>query len=339
MVYTPHATSMLAASTSADEEGIPRVNMAENIPLFLPSSFPSHIQSLPEIKRVCDVEKRLRLAQAEDALVEIRRQRRIVQGLWQFKRINVSGTGNRPNTRMLTLYKRIVQKIERAAQKYRTARRALLVLDPDGVWKESLKELKREDLRGPGKDPEDTKTTNGRFEPSWIWLQRGGNTSTQTEEEFTESIRVEWTKTRARLMRWREELEIVKEEMRRVLAWFEWKAAWWETQALVRFVGELEIVHGASAYARKQAYILRCMAARCATEWLPALRKNGIEPVWSEKYPLTINMHTETAGEDADDAETDGLGDDFVDMIEIKSDDEDDDDDGGGDDDHFEFDD
>ena len=88
-----------------------------------------------------------------------------------------------------------------------------------------------------------------------------------------------------------------------------------------------------------ETYILRCMAARCATEWLPALRRNGIEPVWGEKYPLTINkMHMETAGEDADDAETDGLEDNFVDMIEIKSDEEE----GGGssnDDDHFEFDD
>ena len=67
---------------------------------------------------------------ADDALAEIRHHRRVIQGLWQFKRMNVSGTGNRPNTRMLNLYKWFNSKTERAAAKYRLARNALHVLDP-----------------------------------------------------------------------------------------------------------------------------------------------------------------------------------------------------------------
>ena len=136
LVHTPHAANLIAASTAVDENGLPRLEMVENAPLFLPSSLPAHIRSLSEMTHICETEKRLRFAQAEDALVEIRRQCRIVQGLWQFKKINVSGTGNRPNTKMLTLYKRINHKIERAAQKYRRAHSALLELDPTGPWKD-----------------------------------------------------------------------------------------------------------------------------------------------------------------------------------------------------------
>jgi len=139
LVYTPHAAVMVASSASLDDNGLPRVEVAENAPLFLPSSFPADVWSLSEMNRICNMEKKLRLAQAEDALVEIRRQCRIVQGLWQFKKLNMTGTGNRPNTKMLTLYNRISHKIECAAHRYRTARSALLVLDPEGDWKERLK--------------------------------------------------------------------------------------------------------------------------------------------------------------------------------------------------------
>jgi len=108
--------------------------LPENMPLFLPSSLPSHIRALPEMKEICELEHRLREPQADDALAEVRRQRRVIQGLWLFKRLNISGTGNRPNTKMITLYKRFNKKTERAAAKYRFAWRALSVLDPGGSW-------------------------------------------------------------------------------------------------------------------------------------------------------------------------------------------------------------
>ena len=191
VVYISYASTMLATKMDIEEAGMPQDEMAESVPLFLPSSLPLHIRSLRKMARVCLVEQRLRLAQAEDALVDIRRQRRIVQRLWHFKKINVSGTGNRPNTRMLTLYRRINLKIERATQRYCTACEALVILDPEGLWKDHLRVLRNKDIRGPGKDSNDT-TTNGQFEPSWIWLvQTSQNQATQTEEDFDDSMRVE----------------------------------------------------------------------------------------------------------------------------------------------------
>ena len=88
-------------------------------------------------------------------------------------------------------------------------------MDPDGIWKDRLQVLCKEDIRGPGKDPNE-QVTNGRFEPSWIWL---GKVSTPGQDEFNETMQMEWVKSRARMMRWQEEVEIVQEEMRRVLAW------------------------------------------------------------------------------------------------------------------------
>ena len=90
---------------------------------------------------MCKLELRLREPQADDALAEIRHHRRVIQGLWQFKRLNVSGMGNRPNTRMLNLYKRFNGKTERAAAKYRSARIALDVLDPGGLWSKQIRRI------------------------------------------------------------------------------------------------------------------------------------------------------------------------------------------------------
>ena len=110
LVHTPHVANIMASCASFDENGIARVEIAEDAPLYLPSALPADIRELPEIKQVCNMEMRLRRAAAYDALFDIRRGRRNVTKLWRDKKVNVSGTGNRPNTRMLTIYKRLYVK-------------------------------------------------------------------------------------------------------------------------------------------------------------------------------------------------------------------------------------
>ena len=289
LAYTPHVASLLPLVDTADGDGL--YSNPESMPLYLPSSLPSDISHRPELKDIREAERRLREAQADDALADVRRLRRIIQGLWQFKKLNVSGTGNRPNTRMLNLYTRFDMKIRHAANRYNIAYTALKCLDPNGGWKERLKELKPSDLRGPGRDsenPEDAKS-NGRFEPSWIWLvtrlpqERGEN---QTEEEFNHSMRTEWAQTRARMCRWSEELLIIQEEMRRVLAYFEWKSSWWLEQANRRTGTESSVQSGVMAYAHKQSTLCLRMAARCAEHWLPVMKNHGIVPIWSGNYDI-----------------------------------------------------
>lgn len=287
LIYTPHAAILIAANLTLDENGVPRTENAENVPLYLPSSLPADVVRTEEMKRICNMELRLRKASANDALFEIRRGRRNVTKLWKHKKANVSGTGNRPNTRMLTMYTRLDNKINRAADKYRRARKAIQALQPDDPWLNEFQELRREDIRGPGIDPDDTKTSKGRFEESWIWIvQRKGKNAKTEEQEYKDDMRVDWVKSRARIMRWKEEVLLIQEEMRRVIVWFEWKACWWEGQGTLRTDASEEVLGGIRAYAYKQAAIIRRMATLCVWEWTAVLKSTlGVEPEWASRYP------------------------------------------------------
>ena len=69
----------------------------ESLSLYLPSSLPLKICQCPELKEIREAEQLLCEAQANNALAEVHRLHRVIQGLWQFKKINVSGTGNQAN--------------------------------------------------------------------------------------------------------------------------------------------------------------------------------------------------------------------------------------------------
>ena len=138
--------------------------------MFLPSFIPNPLNQGNDVKVFAEKEARLRIAQADEALSDIRRGRRTITGLNQFKKFNISGAGNKPNTRMRMLYNRVMNKISRAAERYRTARAALLTLQPDGGdWSNHLRNHDKGDIRGPGKAIDDLKPVpNGRYELSWI---------------------------------------------------------------------------------------------------------------------------------------------------------------------------
>ena len=209
----PPDTSASATSSSLLPETLP-----ENIPLFLPSSLPAHMCVLPELKEICRLKQCLHEPQADDALAEVCCQQRIIQGLWLFKHLNISGMGNRPNMRMISLYKCFSNKTDRAAERYKLAWHTLSVLDPGSSWSMWFRELRKEHISGPGRDPEDASTTNSRYKLSWIWLvpRVSGPSNAETiigKDEFNETMRVEWSKVRAHMRRWNEELLIFQEEM------------------------------------------------------------------------------------------------------------------------------
>lgn len=294
MVYMPCVASLLV-TTEGDGEP---TDHAKNISLWLPSSLPT---SLPSVLRttglspgLLEKEAQLWLAQADDALAEIRRQRRIVTGLVIFKKLNISGTGQKKNTRMRALFKRFNNKTMRVADRYRAARSSLEVLDPEGSWRARLQVLRPEDIRGPGRDEHDqnrrSKMTEKRREQSWIWLVPRIETAAdigEMEEHLDANLRVEWAKSRARAARWSEEVDLLLEEMRRTLAFFEWRAGWWRDQGLRRsHTAEVDICHGLQAYAEKQADLLEQLAHKYAKYWLPILKAKGISPCWESRYPL-----------------------------------------------------
>ena len=139
---------------------------------------------------------------------------------------------------MISLYKRFNDKTDRAAEKCRSAWRTLSTLDPGGSWLLQLHELKPKDISGPGRDPDETKITNSHYQPSWIWLAQRANPLNCSEleigkDEFNESMRVEWAKARAGMMRWKEELLLVQEEMQHVITYHKWRANWWRERSVM----------------------------------------------------------------------------------------------------------
>ena len=103
LVYTPCVAPLLVPSLSVSDLDSHTVEHAETTPLHLPSSLSQNLRQ--SISNVCEREQQLCEAQADDALLEIHWQCCIIKGLWQFKKMNVAGTGNKPNTHMQTLYK------------------------------------------------------------------------------------------------------------------------------------------------------------------------------------------------------------------------------------------
>ena len=261
---------------------------------------------------------RLRIAQADDALADIRHHLRVIAGLWQFKKLNTSGTGNQPNTRMRTLYARFKHRIRLSVLCYRVARSALMEADPSGSWVERLKELKEADVRGPGKDDftlqesnrPDSETSTGRYEISWIWLVPRPSKESGEEDSgkqvLDEGMRIEWSKSQARKDRWEEEVHLIQEEMRRTIAYYEWKQLWWLEQENQHSGNGNSIQSGIRAYAQKQAYYCRCMAEGFASTWLPFLKLKGITPAWHDKYVYFItNKESTKVSTDGDDVHDD----------------------------------
>ncbi|KAH7917878.1 hypothetical protein BV22DRAFT_1025551, partial [Leucogyrophana mollusca] len=252
----------------------------ELIPLFLPSSLPS-----PLWLALLEKEKRLRLAQAHDALAELRRLLKISSALRHYKKNQVSGVGQRANTRARALISRFMDKTNFCADRYRAARSSLLTLDPNGPWTAILKVLQEDDVKGPHRNEDDP--GEGTRELTWIWLVP--RTEHTGDNEVNEGLRVEWAKSRARAQRWKEESQLLVEEMRRVLCFFHWKAGWWNTQKTNRGDARADIHDGIAAYGAKQAHLFTHLAQVFAEKWYPLLMKNRITAEWPAEY-IPVNV-------------------------------------------------
>ena len=180
----PEAYPLIGTASLANVDNVPDSIEAENLPLCLPSALPGLIVS----QRLRSMELRLRLAEAEDMLEKIRGYRRNLYSVGVMRKVHIAGTGTRPNTRVQAVFDRLQSKIRVAAETYRAARSALLVLEPEGNWSIKLKELRDEDIRGPYRDEEQSE---GRYTPSWIWLTPGANTTSDGDlPEFGEQPKV-----------------------------------------------------------------------------------------------------------------------------------------------------
>ena len=140
-----------ASGNLGDDDDIhPALCKPENLHLHLPFSLSSSLRASSSIGNLLNVEMRLRVAQADDALEEVRRYRRVITGIYQFKRSNILGDGNKKNTRAQELMARYSQKAKHSVDRYCVALAALSLVDLNGDWSPRLQVLRDEDIRGPG---------------------------------------------------------------------------------------------------------------------------------------------------------------------------------------------
>ena len=268
----------------------------EKIPLVLPSKVEATRRTTVCLHQVVKYERQLRLAQLQDSLIELRRVRRIRHTLLQNHRTQIAGQGQRVTTRSHAAISGIEERISKFVRRYRVAYDALVQLDPAGEWQETYLELKDEDNRGPGKEDNERRLGDGSYTFSWIWLsnprahETGGSDANHdagvaSDDEVNEVMRVQWATSRARMERWAEEVELLQEEMRRVVMFLEWKSENWLTKRDARLTtASSSLQSGLQGYAQKQSAIHHNLAASFAKLWYPTLVSHCLNHSWITRY-------------------------------------------------------
>ncbi|KAK7055702.1 CxC2 domain-containing protein [Favolaschia claudopus] len=327
--FTPDVSSLRAADDAAR---IDSARLQPTPPLPVPSIklwLPSALATRPQIsvkRSHAYYEFELRVGQAHAALEELRRLLLVRTAQYQYK--DEFQRGVAANTRGKTAIASTDEQIRRSAAEYRGARQALERLGPllnETAWQRQLRVLMPDDVRPRPRatfsDPqrkaghkrkrgqtteqfaEERRAREAEARPaSWIWLsQLSENEESQTG--MVEALRIEWAKTRARAHRWTEEVDLLEEEMRRVLQFLEWKAAWWTALVGQReaVVSDAVLNEGFTAYAQRQSRIQLDLRARFQENWrdVPAYIQMGRDSA------SAIPEEEEDGGEDREHEEED----------------------------------
>ncbi|KAJ7884172.1 hypothetical protein B0H14DRAFT_2339297 [Mycena olivaceomarginata] len=235
---------------------------AQDIKLWLPSA----IGTLAECDRsLLEYEYELRKGQAVQALNDL--WSRLISRTREYKhRGKVSGV--RAKTRSGTRVANIQAEVDRAANEYRAARAALVALGPRLQRKDHahLRVLNAADAAAEEAEVAQQKAEDG-MEMSWIWKVDGA-TGEDKDLVDNEALRIEWARVRAKAMRYAEETDLLEEEMRRVLQFFQWRGDWWRARVGLRAARQDQTLQeGHASYALKQAAYQDGMRAGFEKQW------------------------------------------------------------------------
>jgi hypothetical protein len=262
---------------SSTKQDVP-ASQPEDDKLWPPSAIPKSLRSTLCRDGLARTERELRETHALERLEDLRTHLRYRTELQRFKRYNL--IGQIAHTKSYELQAKVQKKVRLATELYRASYNALLELAGPGTWQRQLQELTLNDVvglterlmreeekqelqltcqranlsGGPLTVPLSTVNLGeGHRTLSWIW--RGvtvGEMEKDEAGELHEGFRIEWAKSRARYLRWREEVLLVMEEMRRVIAYGEWKAQWWINCLQAPPLVLTPLTEGLNAYAREQ---------------------------------------------------------------------------------------
>ena len=310
-IYMPGLTPLLEGDEHLDGP----------IKLWLPSELSDGDRAKWCLPGIPNLELRFRYAQADDSLAEIRRLRRLLQGVQDQNAKHLSQT-QRNITRSKGVFNGFTARISRAVKRYRHSRQAMLVLDPSQQlspgWMNRFQVLEDSDVRGPGR--ESYEQSEGRFQPSWIWQvpqQTGdppdsepspsGPTTTTSlspgpggsaadpisaagDQEVANSMRVHWAKCQARADQYEEEVVLTVEEMGRTLRYFEWKRLQWLSLQSSREQSAtpppIDVQQGLHAYAHRQAHIYEALIVSFVGRWRKVLVPHNLGSDWLHHYSV-----------------------------------------------------
>ncbi len=305
-MYIPQALPIIVETTACRTD----VECVEEVRLALPSEInPARRETVcPE--RLIAMEARLREAQCRDALQDLRIQLHTIDHLQKYKRKNVRHQG--PNTRTRSEISKYENRKLRAVNKYRRARRAKLALSGSGDWEREFQLLRDDDVRGledddPAavaqrakrrRDQSKVGPAEGRRQLSWIWR----SSDCTNNSGMIDSLRVEWLKARARVMRWAEECKLIPEEMRRVLASHAYEENAWFSRATVRSDVNHRLQEGLVAYAIDQANIRRAMRRKfraVCVEVVQASEATSLGNEWQEVDGPEVDLESSSLEDEA----------------------------------------
>ncbi|KAJ7641081.1 hypothetical protein FB45DRAFT_1021857 [Roridomyces roridus] len=302
-IYMPALRSALSETQKQIFDG-----NGEQLPEATRLFMPSEIADAGRRRQVCatglpDIEARLRLREAEEALNAVRNGLRTRTMTNRYKLRNWTGQGMM--TKGQGILRQINIKIHTAKLRYCYARAAVLVLRGHGDWEDRLCVLNDDDVRALNERAltVEEKAQNahwaelggavveggvdrasalargeGSHTLSWIWYTAGVGARRVTEEEedlrLHETLRLEWCKAYLRARRYSEEVRLLREEMRRTIAFGRSEVAEWEWLARSDAADvALEVAEGRRAYAEEHAETERQTCEMLARQWAGILRK------------------------------------------------------------------
>ncbi|KAF9030039.1 hypothetical protein BDZ89DRAFT_950058 [Hymenopellis radicata] len=264
MVYIPGAKAQLQAETVSRSIALD----VEDQKLWLPSDFPAgEVRDAGCTKDIVNQEILLRIALCHDALEAIRDSERTLRALFVYRTHDTVGQGAR--TRAQTTIATQRARSSFAVDKYRRCRRALEKLAPQGSWAIELRPLLDADVANMNGSHFSIDVLmpvgQGGAEMSWLWTNESYS---GRKDDIVEGARVEWLKSRARVGRWTEEVNLLEEEMRRVGETLEDRSQWWEAHQDAEN-SELPdaIKEGIKAYSLQQAAVQRKLLTSFRETW------------------------------------------------------------------------
>ncbi|KAJ7028779.1 hypothetical protein C8F04DRAFT_1212063 [Mycena alexandri] len=268
-VYMPSVRVLLSDEEKAIYDG-----NGEQLPEASRLFMPSEITDARLRGKACaiglpEVEERMRAGEAEETLEDVRVGLRTRTMTNRYKLRNWTGQGLM--TKGQGILRQINIKIHIAKLRYRYARSALLALRGHGGWEERLWVLGDDDggiARATG-----VATGEGNHTLSWIWYTVG-IPEDENDPRLKDALRVEWCKAFARTRRYEEEVRLLREEMRRTIAFGYTEAAIWDRLAEEEREGASgELREGRRAYAMEHAATERTRCATLETQWAGILLK------------------------------------------------------------------